>query len=101
MADDFVVVNRAKQHGNNTVRIADLLRELRELIDKEMDAFDHMNNGVTYATAETQFGLPSGAGANFGTLLGNLRDILNTSVEVTGANRLARLDEFVGRLAGQ
>ena len=41
MADDFVTVNRTKALGNSVGRLADLLREMRELTDKLMDAADH------------------------------------------------------------
>jgi hypothetical protein len=50
---------------------------------------------------EAQFGLAAGQGANALSLLGLINTILNTSGEVTGANRLAQLDEFQARLAGQ
>lgn len=103
MADDFVQINTVTQKplGRALISAANQLRALRELVDQLMDAADHSNNGASFATMESIFGLPTGSGANMATLIGNLRDILNTNVDVTGANRLSRLDEFSGRLAGQ
>lgn len=101
MAADFLVVNRSKMLGNSLVRAADLMRELRELIDKLSDASDHSNDGVSYTVMETNFGLASGQGANVATLIGLIRDIMNTNTTVAGATRLSQLDEFCARLAGQ
>lgn len=101
MAADYISVNRTKQLGNLLVRAADLLRELRELVDKIYDAGNHSNDGVTYTVMETNFGLSSGTGANTLTLIGLVNDILNTNTTVAGATRLANLDEFAARLAGQ
>ena len=101
MAADYIAVNRAKQMGNNLVRAAELLRELRDLVDKVQDSGNHCFNGADYSVFETQAGLSTGTGANTLTLLGLVNTILNTNTDVTGANRLAQLDEFVARLANQ
>jgi len=101
MAADYLVVNRTKQLGNTLVRAADLMRELRELIDKVSDASDHNTDGVTYTNHEANFGLASGQGANVATLIGLIRNILNTNTTVAGVDRLSQLDEFCARLAGQ
>jgi len=101
MAADYIPVNRAKQLGNSLVRAADLTRELRELVDKLSDAKDHCSNGGDFTVMETQFGLTTGAGANAATLIGLVQTIFNTNTDVTGANRLAQLDEFCGRVSGQ
>lgn len=101
MATDYISVNRTKQLGNSLVRAADLMRELRELMDKLSDVIGHSQDGVTYTTLETNFGLTTGQGANLASLVALIQDILNTSTDVTGANRLSRLDEFCARLAGQ
>src|SRR5688572_8339655 len=100
MANDFVKITSTNrpQMGNQTIRLANLLREVRDLTDAINDAASHMHDGATYTTVEANFGL-TGGGANFVTLLGLINNILNTSTDVTGANRLAQLDEFVARLA--
>lgn len=100
MAADFININTAKPLGAKVVILANNLRALREPCDLLMDAVDHSNDGATYTLLETNFGL-SGGGANFATLLGNLRDVLNTDVTIAGATRLANVDEFCARIVGQ
>lgn len=103
MAIDFTVITKTNrpQQGNQAVALANQLRDIRDKADALNDAASHMHDGSNYALVESQFGLSAGAGANFVTLLQQLHDILNTSATVSDANRLARLDEFVARLAGQ
>jgi|SRR5690349_9077928 len=101
MAADFVVVTKTNrpQLGSQLIRAANLTRELRDLIDSLNDAGQHMFNGADYTVFEAQFGVTGGA--NVLTLIGLVNTIFNTNGEVTGANRLSQLDEFVARLAGQ
>lgn len=87
--------------GNQLIRLANMLREVRDLSDALNDAASHMHDGATFTTVEANFGLPGGAGGNMVTLLQQMHDILNTDTAVSDANRLSRLDEFVSRLAGQ
>lgn len=101
MAADYIVVNRSKQLGNSLVRAADMLRELRELIDKLKDVGNHCVNAGDYSVMETVYGLASGSGANTLTLVNILNDILNTNTAVAGDTRLGQIEEFVARLAGQ
>jgi hypothetical protein len=101
MAADYIPINRAKQNGNSCVRIGDMLRELRELIDKENDIIGHSFTGADYSVLEANFGLQAGAGANFATLMGNLNNILNTNTTITGQARLDQIDEYCARVAGQ
>ncbi len=103
MANDYIIVTRTNrpQLGNQAIRAANLLKELRELIDGLNDAGQHMNDGSTYTTLEAQFGLSAGAGANFLSLVDTINTLLNKNTDVTGANRLSQLDEFQSRLAGQ
>lgn len=101
MAADYITVNRVKQLGNQLVRAAELARELRELVDKLSDAKDHSFAASDFSVLEANFGLSAGVGANTATLIGLIQAILNSNAEVTGANRLAQLDEFCARLAGQ
>ncbi len=101
MAADFISVDRSKQLGNNLVRLAGLIREARDLCDNLNDVGQHCFSGSDYSLFETKFGLTTGTGANTLTLLGLLNTILNTNTDVTGANRLSQLDEFVSRLNGQ
>jgi hypothetical protein len=63
------------------------------------DVANHQVDGGNVALFEAQFGVTGGA--NVVTLLGLVNTIFNTNGEVTGANRLSQLDEFVGRLSGQ
>lgn len=101
MAADFIVVTKTNrpQMGNQLVRAANLLRELRDLIDTINDAGQHMFTGADYTVFEAQFGVTGGA--NVLTLIGLITTILNTNTDVTGANRLSQLDEFVARVASQ
>lgn len=101
MAADFIEVTRTNRPmmGTQLIRLANLLREVRDLSDALNDAGNHMFNGADYAQFEAQFGVTGGA--NVLTLLGLVNTILNTNGEVTGANRLSQLDEFVARVAGQ
>jgi hypothetical protein len=101
MAADFVVVTKTNrpQLGNQLIRAANLTRELRDLVDAINDAGQHMFDGADYTVFEAQFGVTGGA--NVLTLIGLVNTILNTNTDVTGANRLAQLDEFVARVAGQ
>lgn len=101
MAADFIAVTKTSrpQLGNQLIRAANLARELRDLIDALNDAGQHMFDGADYSVFEAQFGVTGGA--NVLTLIGLINTILNSNTDVTGANRLAQLDEFVARLAGQ
>jgi hypothetical protein len=101
MAADFIPVNRTKQLGNSLVQAADLTRQLRNSIDALADAANHQNTGGDFTQMEEQFGLEPGAGANTATLIGLIDTIFNKSSDVTGAARLAQLDEFCARLGGQ
>lgn len=101
MAADFIVTNRTKQHGNNYVRAASLLLELRNLVSAEFESGNHMVDGSDRTMLEAQFGWGAGVGANALTLLGLIRGILLTDDEITGANRKAWLDEFCARVANQ
>lgn len=102
MANDYIIVTRTNrpQLGSQLIAAANRLKELRELVKGLADVAGHQHDGATYTTFEQQFGL-SGNGANVITLLGLIDIILNGSGDVTGANRLSQLNEFVGRLAGQ
>lgn len=103
MAADYLVITKTNrpQLENQLIRAANLTRELRDLVDALNDVGGHMFTGGDYSVFEAQFGVASGQGANALTLLGLAQTIFNTNTDVTGANRLAQLDEFVSRLAGQ
>ena len=101
MAADYISVNKTKTLGASLVRSADLFRELRELVDKLNDVGQHSFTGSDYTVFEANFGLVAGTGANALTLLGLINTIVNSNTDVTGANRLAQMDEYVARLAGQ
>ena len=105
MAADFLVVTRTNRPslGNQLVAAANALRDLRDKIDALNDAGSHQftTGPDDYSVFESQFGLAAGQGANALSLLGLINTIMNTNTDVTGANRLAQLDEFVARLAGQ
>ena len=103
MAADFLAITKTSrpQLGNQFIALANRMRELRDLSDALNDAGQHMFDGADYTVFEAQFGVATGQGANALSLLGLIHTILNTNSEVTGANRIAQLDEFVARLAGQ
>ncbi len=101
MAADYIVVTKTNrpQLGTQLIRAANLTRELRDLVDAINDIGQHQFNGADYSLFEAQFGVTGGA--NVLSLLGLINTILNTNTDVTGANRLSQLNEFVDRLAGQ
>lgn len=101
MAADYITVTKTNrpQLGNQLIAAANRLRELRDLVDALNDAGAHMFDGADYSVFEAQFGVTGGA--NVLSLIGLLNTILNTNGDVTGANRLSQIDEFVSRLAGQ
>lgn len=87
--------------GTQLIQAANLLRQLRDLVDALNDAGGHMWTGADFTLFEAQFGLAAGTGSNTLTLLGLINTILNTNTDVLGATRASQLDEFVARLAGQ
>jgi hypothetical protein len=101
MAADYIAVTKTNrpQLGAQLVNLANQLREVRDLCDALNDVAGHMHDAGVYTVFETQFGVTGGA--NVVSLMGLVQTILNGSGEVTGANRLAQLNEFVDRLAGQ
>src|SRR5262245_53858487 len=101
MAADAIVVNRGKPHGNSTVEIANTLATLRAKIDGEYGAASHMFADADYTVMESEFGLQPGTGQSFLVLLRQLTQIMTGTGDVSGADRLARLDEFSARLGGQ
>ena len=103
MAADFLPITKTNrpQLGNQLIRAANLTRELCDLVDALNDTGQHCFDGGDFSVFETQFGVPTGQGGSTLTLLGLVNTILNTSTDVTGANRRAQLDEFISRLAGQ
>lgn len=103
MAADFFVISSVNrpQLGTQAIRAANIMRDLRDLIDSLNDGGSHMFNGGDYTMLEAQFGLAAGQGANFLALLGLIHNILNTNTTVAGVDRLSQIDEFVARLAGQ
>lgn len=91
MADDFIKIDRTKQHGNQAVRLAGLIQEAQDMADNlEANAQRQWDTGE-YTTLETKFGLQAGAGANFLTLLGLVKTALNH----------ADLQQYVARVANQ
>jgi hypothetical protein len=101
MAADFIPLDRSKQLANNIVRQAELIRELRELSDKNSDNANHMFNGSDYTVLIAQTGVSIDNAAQLTTLLGYMTEIMNSIATIAGADRLSRLDEFVARLSGQ
>lgn len=103
MAIDYVVITKTNRPhmASQAIAAANVLRDLRDRIDALNDAASHMHDGSNFALVESQFGLSGGAGGNWVTMLQQIQDILNTNVTVAGATRLAQLDEFVSRVAGQ
>lgn len=103
MADTYLRITQTSrpQMGNQAIALANNLRDLRDRADALNDSASNMHDGATFTTVELMFGLSAGQGGNFVTLLQQLHDILNTNTTVAGVDRLARLDEFIGRLAGQ
>lgn len=103
MAADYIAITKTNrpQLGSQLIAAANLARDLRDRIDALNDIGQHQFNGGDFSLFEAQFGVSSGQGGNTLTLLGLINTIFNTNTDVTGANRLAQLDEFVSRLSGQ
>ncbi len=103
MANDYVVISRTNrtQLASQAIRLANLLREVRDLADAVNDAASHMHDGATFTAVETNFSLSSGAGGNFVTVLQQMQDALNTNATIAGQTRLDNFDGFVSRIAGQ
>ena len=91
MAVDFNVIDRSKQQGNKAVRLAELIQESENLAgDLEANAQRMWDTG-NHTLLEAQFGLATGKGANFLTLLGLVKAALGH----------ADLNEYVARHANQ
>lgn len=103
MANDFLVISKTNrtQPASQAIRLANLLREVRDLADAVNDMASHMHDGATFTTVEAQFCLPGGTGGNFVTMLQQMQDILNTNATIAGQTRLDNMDAFVARIAGQ
>lgn len=101
MAADFIVVNTAKPLGAKLVQAANLLRQLRELVQQLADATGHMFAGTDYSVLEQQLGLQAGTGANVATLIGIQQGILCGATGAGGATQQGQVLEFCARLAGQ
>lgn len=97
----FPKSNRS-QLANQVVACANALLDLMNKTQAINDIIGHDVNASDYSVLEAELGITAGLGANFATLHGNLNDILNVNtVEVTAANRIARLNEYVARCAAQ
>lgn len=101
MAADYIRVDRTKQLGNRLVRCADQLLDVAQSLAELLAAGSHANDGSDYSVMETIFGLQTGTGANVLTLIDLIDTILNTGSTVAGTTRLAQIQEFTARLAGQ
>ena len=101
MAIDFIQVNTAKPLGAKVVQAANALRQYRELVALLAADISHMNDGTDYTTVESQFGLQTGVGSNFATLVSIQNDIVNGSAGAGGATQQGQILEFCARLAGQ
>ena len=101
MAADFITVNTTKPLGALAVQTANLIYQLKSNISKMVAAINHSNDGTTYTTEETIFGLSSGVGANFATLVNIMDAGFNGATSAGGATWQSQLDEFCARLAGQ
>lgn len=101
MAADLIVINSSKPLGALAVQTANLIYQLKSNITRLVGAVNHGNDGTTYTVEETNFGLASGAGPNFATLVGNVDNIINGATSPGGATAQAQLNEFCARIAGQ
>lgn len=104
MAIDFRVINRTgrTQLATQLIRLANMLREVRDLADALNDSASRMHDGANFDMVEEQFSLAdTTGGGNLVTGLQQMQDILNSNATVAGTDRLSQLDEFVARHAGQ
>lgn len=101
MAADYIKLNKALPLSQLIVSLAENIRNQRELADKINDIVNHSVDGSDYTVLESLTGVSTTYSGNLSTLVLYMQEIFNTNADVTGANRLARMEEFVSRLAGQ
>ncbi len=101
MAADLIIVNTTKPLGSLAVQTANLIYQLKSNITRMVGAINHSNDGSTYVLEEQLFGLLSGAGANFATLVSILDGIFNGTGGAGGTTQQSQINEFCARLAGQ
>lgn len=101
MAADYFTIDRSKQLGNQAVRAASLVNELQGLLAQLNEIASHSWDTGDYTVLEANFGLATGKGADFLSLLGAINTLFNTNTDVSGQTRLDQLNGFVARVSGQ
>jgi len=98
----YIPINRNKQLGNKTVRLAGMIRECQELADELLSIADRQNDGTDYSTMEANFGLQAGDGSELRSQLSRMKNIFTeTNAELTAQQRVNQIDEFASRVGGQ
>lgn len=62
MAIDFITINTSAPQAGALRSYIQTLRSAQELGQRVLDIMTHNNDGVTFASVETLFGLPTGKG---------------------------------------
>jgi len=101
MAQDYIVVNRSKQPGNQLVRLASILTEARAIAENIVNIGGHTIAGADHTQMESVFGLVAGDGCDVVGMVVDINNMLNKNTTVAGADRLAQIEEFTGRLGLQ
>jgi len=104
MANDYMPItkNGRSSLGTAAIAAANQFKDLCDRIAGLTEIASHQWDTGDYTVLEAQFSMQNaGQGDDLLGLLTQMNDILNTSTEVTGANRLLQIKQFIGRIAGQ
>jgi hypothetical protein len=95
MAQDFVTVSKTSTFGVELVALVSMARQFKNQLDRVKAIMDHNNNGASFTTIETVFGLtPSPSGQT-------VYDLVNgTSAAVNGTGQNSNLIALIDRVGG-
>jgi hypothetical protein len=98
MAINHIKVLRTEQLGADLIDLSRQLQSTRDKANRLIDIANTLWDSGDFATLEDRFGLETGNGGDVLFLLSYLDEILNTNTTVSGADRLARINDFCARL---
>jgi hypothetical protein len=98
MAINHISIDRTEQLGADLINLARQLQDTRDKANRLVDIANTQWDTGVFTTLESRFGLEAGAGGDVLFLLSYLDEILNTNTTVSGADRLARINDFCARL---
>ncbi len=102
MAADFIALDKTKTEGARIVALANALLGVRQNVAAlNANAARMVDAGPDYKVLQARTGVSITYAGDLSTLLLYMEEIFNSNTTVAGADRLARLDEFIARIAGQ